>query len=105
MQTDNLIEAIRQWGRDRRLIGPDADVSTSPEAQYDKFYEEVCELGRAIVDGNHEETIDGVGDCAVVLIMISELIGVPFEKCLETAYNVIKDRKGVLRDGKFIKEQ
>jgi hypothetical protein len=30
--------------------------------------------------------------------------GIDFVECVESAYNVIKDRKGKLIDGKFVKE-
>lgn len=40
----------------------------------------------------------------MVLILLAELIGVPFEECLQSAYNVIKNRTGRMIDGQFVKD-
>ena len=47
---------------------------------------------------------DDVGDIMVVLINILVRNGVTIDECLEIAYNDIKDRKGKMVDGVFIKE-
>ena len=43
-------------------------------------------------------------DIMVVLINILVRNGVTIDECLEIAYNDIKDRKGKMVDGVFIKE-
>lgn len=40
----------------------------------------------------------------VCLIALSDLYGLPFEKCVESAYKEIKDRKGRMINGQFVKE-
>ena len=40
----------------------------------------------------------------VVMLNIMEREGVSMEECLLTAYNDIKDRKGKMIDGIFVKE-
>jgi hypothetical protein len=40
----------------------------------------------------------------VVLINIMERNNISLEECLEVAYNDIKDRKGKMVDGVFVKE-
>ena len=50
------------------------------------------------------ETIDGIGDCVVVLTNLAELVGYPIEKCIDKAYNEIKDRKGKMDNGTFKKD-
>ena len=40
----------------------------------------------------------------VVLINIAERNGLTIEECLEKAWDDIKDRKGVMVDGVFVKE-
>ena len=47
---------------------------------------------------------DDVGDMMVVLINIMERNGLSMEDCLEVAYDDIKDRKGKMIDGVFVKE-
>jgi molybdate-binding protein len=48
--------------------------------------------------------IDGIGDMGVTLVMLCHKVDVDFVECLASAYDVIKDRKGVMRDGLFCKE-
>ena len=48
--------------------------------------------------------IDGLGDVAVTLIILAELQGLDLTECLEVAYGVIKERKGSMRGGVFVKE-
>lgn len=40
----------------------------------------------------------------VCLIALSDLYDLPFEKCVESAYKEIKDRKGRMINGQFVKE-
>lgn len=97
-----LVEAVRRWATERRIIGLKA--GSTPLAQFDKLLEEVKELDEGLNKEDQHECIDAIGDCTVVLINLAELIGCPFEKCLEAAYAEIRDRKGMMIDGKFVKE-
>ena len=47
---------------------------------------------------------DDVGDIMVVLNNIALQNKTTLSECLELAYNDIKNRKGVMKDGIFIKE-
>jgi hypothetical protein len=47
---------------------------------------------------------DDIGDIMVVLINIMERNGYSMMDCLETAWIDIKDRKGKMVDGIFVKE-
>jgi len=156
---EDLIEKVKQWGRDRNLTDP-ANVKN----QFFKLVSEFGEIGQAIHEENLEAIDDGVGDSFVVCIILGEQLGrsldesdfertYEFEEdalhlassalgtladciakgqtieartellhfvqelcsfayhettgrlaCLLRAYNEIKDRKGVLYDGVFIKE-
>lgn len=40
----------------------------------------------------------------VCLMALSDLYDLPFEKCVESAYQEIKDRKGKMIKGQFVKE-
>ena len=51
-----------------------------------------------------EKQMDGIGDTVVTLICIAEQLGLKFNDCLDYAYNEIKDRKGKLINGTFVKE-
>jgi NTP pyrophosphatase (non-canonical NTP hydrolase) len=65
--------------------------------------EEVEELADAIFDNNKEEIIDALGDILVTIIIQAELQGVSLTECLESAYNVIAKRSGVMINGQFVK--
>ena len=86
------------WHRDRNLIEGSTDA-----AQHTKLVEEVKELETNILLS--QPVIDDIGDCLVVLINIAERNGLSLFDCLSHAYNDIKDRKGKMVDGVFVKER
>ena len=92
------IEKIERWVIDRNLHTQD------PKVQMCKTMEELGELAKAINKGDKEKQMDGIGDTVVTLICISEQLGLKFNDCLDYAYNEIKDRKGKLINGTFVKE-
>ena len=75
-----------------------------PKTQALKLVEEVGETCRAILKEDANEMIDGIGDCVVVLTNLAELIGTPIEGCIDKAYNEIKDRKGKMANGTYVKD-
>jgi NTP pyrophosphatase (non-canonical NTP hydrolase) len=103
MNTQEQIELVRDWGRNKGIIGPNGKATE--QTQYVKLVEEVDEFREAMIENCIDEKIDAIGDCAVVLILLSEIIGVSFEDCLESAYNVIKSRTGQMIDGAFVKDK
>ena len=92
-----LVEKIAQWHRDRNLI----DGSTDKD-QYMKLIQEAGELSDSICKG--KDIRDDIGDMMVVLINIMTRNGLSIEECLQVAYDDIKDRKGKMIDGVFVKE-
>jgi len=86
------------WHRDRNLIAGSTDA-----AQHTKLVEEVKELETNILLS--QPVIDDIGDCMVVLINIAERNGLSLSDCLSHAYEDIKDRKGKMVDGVFVKER
>jgi len=103
MSTQDTINAVREWGMDKGIIGPEGKATE--QTQLTKLIEEVEELTDAVFDNDLNEKIDAIGDCTVVLILLADIIGVPFEECLESAYNVIKSRTGKMIDGVFVKDK
>ena len=95
----DVFPLIRQWA-DERGIYDKGDEKT----QYVKLMEEAGELAQAILKQNREEAIDAVGDIVVVLTNLAVFIGVDIEDCIASAYNEIKNRKGKMDNGTFIKE-
>lgn len=97
---DDLVTAVEIWGGARGIT-----VNGKPETQTLKLGSEFGELCDNIAKGRYEAAKDDIGDMAVVLIMISNLIGTDLRECLEVAYNDIKDRRGFLNEhGVFVKE-
>lgn len=97
-----LVSAVRQWGLDKSITGPQGKAT--PISQLHKLTEEVEEIREGLLKNDQHEVIDGIGDCTVVLILLAELVGVKFENCLLAAYQEIKDRQGKMVDGMFVKE-
>jgi NTP pyrophosphatase (non-canonical NTP hydrolase) len=75
----------------------------TPIAQACKTMEECTELITAIVFDNKNETIDALGDILVTIIIQAEMQGLSLIECLESAYDVISKRTGVMVDGQFVK--
>ena len=102
-----LIGKVVQWAEDRNLI-----EGSSPEKQLQKTAEELIELavavGRYTVADDEfvylDECVDGIGDVLVTLIIVTEQLGLDLKECLAQAYDEIKDRKGKMISGKFVKE-
>ena len=93
-------DLIREWASKRGLYD-----NGDPKTQALKLVEEVGETCRAILKEDRDEVIDGIGDCVVVLTNLAELVGVPIEICIERAYNEIKDRKGKMANGTYVKDE
>ena len=92
-------DLIREWALERGLYDK-GDVKT----QALKLVEEVGETCRAILKDNHEDAIDGIGDCVVVLTNLAELMDHPIEDCIDAAYYEIKNRTGKMVNGTFKKD-
>ena len=92
-----LIDKTIQWHHDRNLIEGSTD-----KAQFIKLVEELGELQDNIMEG--KDFKDDIGDMLVVMINLCERNNTTLEECLAVAYNDIKDRKGKMVDGIFVKE-
>lgn len=95
----NVFDKIVAWANDRNLV-----QGATPQAQMLKMTEEVGELAHAIARNDRDKIIDGIGDCVVVLTILAAQHGLFLEFCTQAAYNEIKDRKGKMVNGVFIKE-
>ena len=92
-------ESIKQWAADRNLI-----EGSSPWKQLAKLDEEREELARALRCLDFREIKDAIGDIQVVLAVICAQLGLDIDECREIAWEQIKDRKGKMVDGVFVKE-
>lgn len=94
----NTTDKIKEWATARGLHTCD------PKGQALKLMEEVGELAEGLAKQNKPLVIDSIGDVYVVLVILSMQLGLDFEDCIKSAYNEIKDRKGKIVNGVFVKE-
>ena len=99
--TWNMVEMdIIRWSEARGII-----PNSTSLAQWNKADEEMNELLTAIVERDRAGIIDGLGDVLVCLINVAALEDLDLTKCLEAAYQEIKDRKGYMnKEGIFVKD-
>jgi NTP pyrophosphatase (non-canonical NTP hydrolase) len=99
MDNANAFVLIRRWAYDRNLVD-----GSNPQAQFVKLAEEMGELAEGIAKNKHAQAVDSIGDMVVVLTILAEQLGVTIEGCILTAWDEIKDRKGRMENGIFVKE-
>jgi NTP pyrophosphatase (non-canonical NTP hydrolase) len=127
MELTNQFEPIRKWA-DSKGIYSKGDTKT----QFLKLIEEVGELGKALLKKDPEETKDAIGDIVIVLTNLTELANqdifvkqyyedvvgdggsrmlmedsmeITIEECINSAYSVIKNRTGQMKNGTFVKNE
>lgn len=95
----NRFGDIRGWAHARNLI-----EGSTTDKQFLKLSEEIGELAEGLAKGRPEAIIDGIGDAVVVLTILAAQVGMQIEDCIEAAWLEIKDRKGRMHNGVFLKE-
>lgn len=104
MKLKNEFAPIREWASERGIY-----ESGDPKTQALKLVEEVGELARAVIKEDLPEMEDAMGDSVVVLVNLAVLIAQKYgtkkglEDCINQAYEVIRNRKGVMANGSFVK--
>lgn len=94
---DQLSAMIEQWHHDKNLI-----EGSSDKAQFVKLIEEAGELAVSI--GQGRDVRDDIGEMIVVLINIAARNGHTLCDCMEVAWHDIKDRKGRMVEGIWVKD-
>ena len=97
---NSVFENIRAWAQVRGIYDEGNTI-----VQYVKLQEEAGELAKALLTSDHEEIVDAIGDMVVVLTNLAHLEGVNIETCIASAYNQIKNRKGEMINGTFVKDE
>lgn len=100
--TWNITELdVIRWAEARGII-----ENSDSKTQLLKAVSELGELADAIIKRDRPAIVDGLGDVLVCLILVGALEDLDLTKCLESAYNEIKDRKGYLnKEGVFVKDE
>ena len=115
---NDLITKVVAWANERNII-----QRSSATKQLDKTSEEFNELQRALgqleilyaledrglhvnddLEVAYGDAVDAYGDILVTLIISAHMQGITLEHALNAAWLQIKDRRGELRNGKFVKE-
>ena len=108
MNFEELKTKVEEWAKDKDLLH-----SENADKQFMKFIEEVFEFKSEmdlihILGGNELNSHDmmlEMGDIFVTLIVLCNQLGIDCVECLQLAYDKISKRKGVTKDGIFIKEE
>ena len=103
----NMTQAYKEqeiicWGFDRNLIGPTGEATMI--GQYRKTHEEVGEILEGIELCDIGMIKDAIGDTYVTLVLQAEMWGLTMAECIDAAWDEIKDRKGRMQNGVFVKE-
>ncbi|RQM94306.1 hypothetical protein COR53_07825 [Staphylococcus pettenkoferi] len=94
---NQLVNKVEQWSKDKELDQADS------KAQFTKSVEEMGEIASALCRNDKEALRDGIGDVIVTLIILAQQNNMTLYECLSTAYEEIKNRKGKMVNGTFVK--
>nr|UWD62016.1 MAG: MazG-like family protein [Bacteriophage sp.] len=106
--TDNtfseLITKINQWADERNLKQAD------PKIQWMRITEEVGEIRDVLLKPTkftepQAALKDAIGDTLVTIIVLAHQLDLDVTECLCIAYEEIKNRKGKMINGTFVKEE
>jgi NTP pyrophosphatase (non-canonical NTP hydrolase) len=91
---------IRTWAKNKGIF----DKGDS-KTQLIKLVEEQGELSEGILKNDIPEIKDAVGDMIVVLTNLCYFYDLKVEDCIDSAYDVIKNRKGKMINNTFVKDE
>lgn len=106
--TDNtfsdLVAKINEWADERNLKQAD------PKIQWMRITEEVGEIRDVLLKPtkfNEPQTAlkDAIGDTLVTIIVLAHQLDLDVTECLNIAYREIRNRKGKMINGTFVKEE
>lgn len=100
---NNLINKINHWADSRGLKQAD------PKIQWMKVTEEVGEIRDVLLKPTKftepkAALKDAIGDTLVTIIVLAHQLDLDVTECLGIAYEEIKNRKGKMINGTFVKE-
>lgn len=100
---EDLITNINQWADERNLKQAD------PKIQWMRVTEEVGEIRDVLLKPTkftepQAALKDAIGDTLVTIIVLAHQLDLDVTECLGIAYDEIKNRKGKMINGTFVKE-
>ncbi len=97
---NDLESKIKQWAEERGLYESGTWVG-----QLNKLCEEMLEWQNAMLSKDRKEEMLEIGDMFVVLVNLANIRGFSLMECGWAAYNKIKYRTGLMKNGTFVKDQ
>lgn len=99
-----LITKVNEWADERNL------KQTDPKIQWMRVTEEVGEIRDVLLKPTkftepQAALKDAIGDTLVTIIVLAHQLDLDVTECLNIAYEEIKNRKGKMVNGTFVKEE
>lgn len=98
-----LVDKVNEWADERNLKQAD------PKIQWMRITEEVGEIRDVLLKPTkftepQSALKDAIGDTLVTIIVLAHQLDLDVAECLSIAYEEIKNRKGKMVNGTFVKE-
>lgn len=105
MNYEKLEESVIQWAKDRNILENSNAIKQISKTQEE--LDETLDALKRLEQGEESmlEVADGIGDMLVTIILLAKIVGLNSVDCLADAYDEIKDRKGKMINGLFVKEK
>ena len=105
MKYEKLQENVIQWAKDRNIFENSNAIKQISKTQ-EELYETLTAL-RELEQGKESilDVADGIGDMLVTIILLAKMVGLNSVDCLADAYEEIKNRKGKMVNGLFVKDE
>lgn len=105
MKYEELQEKVMNWANDRNIFENSDAIKQISKTQEE--LDETLDALKRLEQGEEAilEVADGIGDMLVTIILLAKMVGLDSVDCLADAYEEIKDRKGKMVDGLFVKEK
>lgn len=105
MKYEELEKKVIQWADDRNIFENSNAIKQISKTQEE--LDETLDALKRLEQGEESilEVADGIGDMLVTIILLAEMVELSPVDCLADAYDEIKDRKGKMVDGLFVKEK
>ena len=105
MKYKELETKVIEWAKDRNILENSNAIKQISKTQEE--LDETLDALKRLEQGEEAmlEVADGIGDMLVTIILLAKIVGLESVDCLADAYDEIKDRKGKMVNGLFVKEK
>ena len=105
MEYEELENKVITWAEDRKILQNSNAIKQISKTQEE--LDETLDALKRLEQGEESilEVADGIGDMLVTIILLAKIVGLDSVSCLSDAYEEIKNRKGKMVDGLFVKEK